>query len=455
MVSGWRIKKADDTVYGPVDWPEILQWASQGRIDPADALSANGQHWVPAPSLAELKLIWMVTLHDDSAAGPYHASTLLELLHAGSVHENTPVYHAITQAPSTVHAVLKAAVLAGEIEVESASFPEAEGAAAPEPGSPQGSGEVEPEAAPGVTLQDELAAARVEIENLRSALQRALALGQEGEAERQGLSERLAQMHQEATALHQRLDQLEMAASQAAEQGDVLRRARDAALQETEMERQRLGELLAQAQQEAAEGHQRLEQLATAADKAAKQCDLLQGERDAARQEVSRQAAALEAAARQQQQLQEAQEALCARCAALEKAQQTAKAAGEVALRQAADAERAARATEQAQGARQRESLQRELADLRNERERERLEAERQIRALREAQAATEARLAEEAQARQRAEQALQRMPPPAGQPSRPATRPSVPASGALASSDLYRLPARRTRESGGAELRR
>lgn len=81
----WYLRKADKTIYGPVDADVLRRWAADGRVLPDDEVSTDQQAWRPAPELAELEMDWLVTLAGEQRVGPLHALAFAELLREGAV----------------------------------------------------------------------------------------------------------------------------------------------------------------------------------------------------------------------------------------------------------------------------------------------------------------------------------------------------------------------------------
>ena len=478
-MSGWRLKKPEGAVYGPVDWPEVLQWAAHGRIGPEDTLSADGVRWIPAPSVPELNLVWVVTLDDGSKVGPYHASTLVELLAEGAVSGNTRLHQAVTHAPATVVSVLKAARLAGEIKVElgplsadlcgilrepeALSSPPAESAGtAPPPLPPQNDGA--PTAPDLDALRQELAAARetiarLEADNRQAAQQHQQMRPEQTEtavAERQALNARLESLQQDVTAARAENEALQTAARQAS----AYRQESDAARARDTAEQQRLNDLLLQAQQEAEAVRLRAGQLEAAASQTSQQMEFLSGERDGARQELARLKAARAAElARHESESETLRRELTSAQDGLARERQENSRQLET-LRQQRLAPSVRDTAEQ-------QLLREQLGCLKKDHAAARehigalktaaAEAAREILTLREALAAAQAQAAAAAAARQQAEgaqalRAAQQQPVDPHQPAirtpRPQALPGLPAQraagGVPGSSDLYRIPLRK-----------
>lgn len=77
----WQIRHDDGSTTGPTDLDTLRRWAAEGRITATCGLSRDGQTWVPAASLAELEMDWLVLVSSDSVIGPF-AFAALEVLRA-------------------------------------------------------------------------------------------------------------------------------------------------------------------------------------------------------------------------------------------------------------------------------------------------------------------------------------------------------------------------------------
>ena len=113
----WYLLKNDGTVYGPVGWSELQEWAADGRIAPEDCLSEDRRSWKSAPSFADLRMEWLVELDDGSRYGPIHLMALREMQQEGSLSGDTRLLHARTQEPTTLGDALKTAPAPAPIPV--------------------------------------------------------------------------------------------------------------------------------------------------------------------------------------------------------------------------------------------------------------------------------------------------------------------------------------------------
>jgi chromosome segregation ATPase len=86
----WRLRKPDGSIYGPVAFPEFYRWAAEGRILPDDFVAEGDGDWVPAPSVAELELDWLLP-RGETVLGPLHLLAYAELLQERMLSGSEPI----------------------------------------------------------------------------------------------------------------------------------------------------------------------------------------------------------------------------------------------------------------------------------------------------------------------------------------------------------------------------
>ncbi len=82
--SQWYLK-IDDSVYGPVETPEFMDWVQQCRVAPEDQVSNDSLSWSEAHLIPDLEMVWTAELPDGSTSGPYNLAAISVLLEDGSV----------------------------------------------------------------------------------------------------------------------------------------------------------------------------------------------------------------------------------------------------------------------------------------------------------------------------------------------------------------------------------
>ena len=179
-MSNWYVKKGDGEVYGPVTRDELRSWAAEGRVAPEDTLSSDQETWQAAAEAVELGMDWFLELPGEPPYGPLHLMALNELVLDGAVSTVLPIRHRTTGerhvlGDALAHAlsnrretleealeVLQRDLGASEKQVEALRAGGA-GAEPPAPGEGEAAGR---EAVECTRLQEELQAARSEIERM-------------------------------------------------------------------------------------------------------------------------------------------------------------------------------------------------------------------------------------------------------------------------------------------------
>jgi len=116
-VNTWFLRKPNGDIYGPVEQSELVRWASTDRIAPDDEVSADRKEWLAASRMPGLKLCWMIEWPDGHHAGPYHVSSLAEMLADGELDGNESVRHVHTKDAGSLLHTLQTAMLAGELHL--------------------------------------------------------------------------------------------------------------------------------------------------------------------------------------------------------------------------------------------------------------------------------------------------------------------------------------------------
>lgn len=97
----WYLKKAEGgTVFGPVTFDQIKDWANSAQISPLDKISNDGESWVKAPQFAELEMDWLIEPAPDQLYGPTTIYAIREFLRIGEV---SPECTVINSREATTH----------------------------------------------------------------------------------------------------------------------------------------------------------------------------------------------------------------------------------------------------------------------------------------------------------------------------------------------------------------
>src|ERR1043165_10306240 len=77
----WFLRKhGDGTVFGPLTFEQLEQWASTAQIAPHDYLSNDQQSWIKAPMLPHLGMDWLVEVTSEHYYGPTTLRAIQEFI---------------------------------------------------------------------------------------------------------------------------------------------------------------------------------------------------------------------------------------------------------------------------------------------------------------------------------------------------------------------------------------
>lgn len=93
----WFLRKHEDqSIFGPVTFPKIHEWAKSAQISPQDAVSEDGVNWIKAPMVPELEMDWLVQVQEDIYYGPTTVGSVLEFFTLGEINQHTAVINCRT-----------------------------------------------------------------------------------------------------------------------------------------------------------------------------------------------------------------------------------------------------------------------------------------------------------------------------------------------------------------------
>jgi DNA-binding transcriptional MerR regulator len=86
----WFLRKHEDgTVFGPLSFAQLQQWASAAQIAPHDKLSTDQRTWQKAPMYPELQMDWLVEVTSEHYYGPTTIGAIAEFVRLGEITEET------------------------------------------------------------------------------------------------------------------------------------------------------------------------------------------------------------------------------------------------------------------------------------------------------------------------------------------------------------------------------
>ena len=234
----WRLRKSDQTLYGPVDLAELCRWAAEGRVLPDDAVSENDGEWKPATELPDLELDWLLPRAESQFLGPFHLLAYGELLQQRMLRGDEIIQHRATGERVSVAQAVSAALFR---RLEAAPV-----AAPPEPPPPAEEKKPEPEPKPESKPEPKAEPEPLPVPPTRPEKHDATGI----EKEFQDLTrryERLLAMVREQAERQDQLDKdLADARTRADEQDRSLTAAKDAAERDAAEARARLEDLTTQ-----------------------------------------------------------------------------------------------------------------------------------------------------------------------------------------------------------------
>ena len=86
----WFLRKHEDgSVFGPLSFEQLTQWASAAQIAPHDTLSSDQKTWIKAPMLTQLGMDWLVEITSERYYGPTTLGAIQEFIRLGEINQET------------------------------------------------------------------------------------------------------------------------------------------------------------------------------------------------------------------------------------------------------------------------------------------------------------------------------------------------------------------------------
>ncbi|MEP6709630.1 MAG: hypothetical protein ABJB32_05810 [Verrucomicrobiota bacterium] len=102
----WFLRKHEDgTVFGPILFSQLQQWASAAQIAPHDKLSTDQQTWQKAPMYPELQMDWLVEVTSEHYYGPTTIGAIAEFVRLGEITEETFLINSCDGTRHTINEV--------------------------------------------------------------------------------------------------------------------------------------------------------------------------------------------------------------------------------------------------------------------------------------------------------------------------------------------------------------
>ena len=119
--SKWYVRMEDGKVYGPAGIKSLVEWATDGRVEPTSFVSQDRKSWRPAQTMPELEMKWLVETEPGKVFGPFNRAVVIGLFKDDSVARTAKAYRlhefAVDEDPPPVEKIVEKEVVK-EVRVE-------------------------------------------------------------------------------------------------------------------------------------------------------------------------------------------------------------------------------------------------------------------------------------------------------------------------------------------------
>jgi hypothetical protein len=81
----YLLKHEDGTLFGPIPFEQLYEWASEAQISPQDRVSQDNKSWVKAPMLEALQMDYLIEVSPDQFYGPTTIGAVREFYLSGEI----------------------------------------------------------------------------------------------------------------------------------------------------------------------------------------------------------------------------------------------------------------------------------------------------------------------------------------------------------------------------------
>ena len=117
----YLLKAEDGEIFGPVNFQQIVAWATAAQVSPLDKISSDQQAWFKAPMVPELGMDWLIELTTEQLYGPTTLGAIQEFLNLGEVNADTTLINARDGTSTPVKEVVGLKIPADEPDDEPAT----------------------------------------------------------------------------------------------------------------------------------------------------------------------------------------------------------------------------------------------------------------------------------------------------------------------------------------------
>ena len=110
----WYVRSEDGNVYGPADIAALASWARDGRITPTSSVSRDRKSWMPAQTMPQLEMKWLVEVEPGKVFGPFNRAVVSSLVSREEIGQTAKIYRlhefAIDEDPPPVEKIVEVPV---------------------------------------------------------------------------------------------------------------------------------------------------------------------------------------------------------------------------------------------------------------------------------------------------------------------------------------------------------
>ena len=86
----WFLRKYQDgSIFGPISFDQLSNWASTAQVAPQDVVSTDQQTWLKAPMVPQLGMDWLVEVTSEHYYGPTTVGAIQEFIRLGDINADT------------------------------------------------------------------------------------------------------------------------------------------------------------------------------------------------------------------------------------------------------------------------------------------------------------------------------------------------------------------------------
>lgn len=91
----WFLRKQEDnTIFGPLSFDQLADWARNAQVAPHDSISTDEVSWMKAPMLPELGMDWLVEVTSERYYGPTTLEAIQEFIRLREIDGETFIINA-------------------------------------------------------------------------------------------------------------------------------------------------------------------------------------------------------------------------------------------------------------------------------------------------------------------------------------------------------------------------